>query len=102
MPFLFACNQVQAILQIMRHFGWTWFGLVITDDNYGHSAARSFQSEVERSGLLCLAYVEVLPLDSDPAELQRIVSVMKTSTARVVVGFTLQTHMASLMKEVGL
>ena len=61
MSFLFASNQVHAMLQIMNHFGWTWFGLVITDNDYGHGAARSFQAEVQRSG-----YVEVLPLDSDP------------------------------------
>ena len=89
------------MLQIMRHFGWTWFGLVIIDNDYGHSAARSFQSEVERSGLVCLAYVEVLPLDSDQAELQRIVTVMKTSTARVVVAFVFQGQMSNLIEEVG-
>ena len=89
------------MLQIMRWFGWTWFGLVIIDNDYGHSAARSFQSEVERSGLACLAYVEVLPMDSDPVELQRIVTVMKTSTARVVIGFGYDNHMVKLLEEVG-
>ena len=89
------------MLQIVKHFGWTWFGLVVTDNEYGHSAARSVQSEVERSGSACLAYMEALPLDSDPAELQRIVTVMKASTARVVIGFAFSGHIADLIKEVG-
>ena len=90
------------MLQIMRRFGWTWVGMLFIDNDYGHNAARSLQSELDQSGLACLAYMEVVPMNSDPDELQRIVTVMKNSTARVVVGFTLQTRMASLMKEVGL
>ena len=88
------------MLQIMRRFGWTWTGMLFTDDAYGRDAARSYQSELAQSGLGCLAYVEVLPWDNDPAELQRIVTVVKTSTARVVIGFLYGIHMFNLMEEV--
>ena len=87
------------MLQIMRRFGWTWVGLVFLD-HVGLDAAHIIQSELAQSGWGCLAYSEALPRGRDPAELQRIVSLMKTSTARVVVVFEYGLHLLRLMDEV--
>ncbi|CAL8347022.1 unnamed protein product [Arctogadus glacialis] len=88
------------MLQILRRFNWTWFGLLISDDDYGRHAARSFQADLAQSGGGCLAYLEVLPLVKDVAELQRIASIMKKSTSRVVIVFAHQSNMINLMEEV--
>ncbi|XP_033487963.2 extracellular calcium-sensing receptor-like [Epinephelus lanceolatus] len=92
--------QVRAMIQILRRFGWTWAGLLISDDDYGLHAARSFQSDLAQSGGGCLAYLEVLPWGDNPAEVKRIVEVMKKSTARVVIVFAHESHMINLIKEV--
>ncbi|XP_074535405.1 extracellular calcium-sensing receptor-like [Halichoeres trimaculatus] len=92
--------QVNAMIQILKHFGWTWVGLLVSDDDYGLSVARSFKSDLTQSGGGCLAYLEVLPWDSDPAELKRIVEAMKESSARVVIVFAHETHTLHLMDEV--
>ncbi|XP_059187513.1 extracellular calcium-sensing receptor-like [Centropristis striata] len=92
--------QVRAMIQILKHFGWTWVGLLVSDDDYGLNVARSFQSDLAQSGGGCLAYLEVLPWDSDSNELRRIVNVMKKSTARVVIVFAHESHMINLMEEV--
>ncbi|XP_074496818.1 extracellular calcium-sensing receptor-like [Sebastes fasciatus] len=92
--------QVRAMIQILRRFGWTWAGLLVSNDDYGLHAARSFQSDLAQSGGGCLAYLEVLPWGKDPAELRRIVDLMKKSTARVVIVFAQPRHMINLMEEV--
>ncbi|XP_035857567.1 extracellular calcium-sensing receptor-like [Sander lucioperca] len=92
--------QVRAMIQILKHFGWTWVGLLVSDDDYGLHVARSFQSDLAQSGGGCLAYSEVLPWDSDPNELRRIVHLIKISTARVVMVFAHEFHMIHLMEEV--
>ncbi|XP_038548428.1 extracellular calcium-sensing receptor-like [Micropterus salmoides] len=92
--------QVRAMIQILTHFGWTWAGLLVSDDDYGLYAARSFQSDFVQSGRGCLAYLEVLPWSNDPAELRRIVHVMKKSTAHVVIVFAHEGQMINLMEEV--
>uniref|UniRef100_A0A3B4VS49 Extracellular calcium-sensing receptor-like n=1 Tax=Seriola dumerili TaxID=41447 RepID=A0A3B4VS49_SERDU len=79
--------QVHAMIQILKYFGWTWAGLLISDDDYGLHAAQSFQTDLGPSGGGCLAYTEILPWSHNPAELRRIVDVMKKSTARVVIVF---------------
>ncbi|XP_067363816.1 extracellular calcium-sensing receptor-like [Channa argus] len=92
--------QVRAVIQILKHFGWTWAGLLISDDDYGLHAARSFQSDLSQSGEGCLAYLEILPWGEDPDKLRKIVDVMKKSTARVVIAFAHESHMINIMEEV--
>lgn len=88
------------MIQILKHFSWTWVGLLVSDDDYGLYVARSFQSSLRQSGGVCLAYLQVLPWDNDLSELKRIVHLMKTSTARVVMVFAHEIHMIQLMEEV--
>ncbi|XP_038149434.1 extracellular calcium-sensing receptor-like [Cyprinodon tularosa] len=92
--------QVHAMIQIMKYFGWTWVGLLISDDDYGLHAAQSFYSDLGASGEGCLAYLEILPWEKDLTEFQRIVGVMKKSTARVVIVFAHESQIINLMEEV--
>ncbi|XP_030600113.1 extracellular calcium-sensing receptor-like [Archocentrus centrarchus] len=92
--------QVRAMVQILKHFGWTWVGLLVSDDDYGLHAARSLQSELSLWGEGCLAYVEVLPWEKETNEIRRIVDVMKKSTARVVIVFAHHSRIIILMEEV--
>ncbi|KAG7480119.1 extracellular calcium-sensing receptor-like [Solea senegalensis] len=92
--------QVNAMIQILKHFGWTWAGLLFSDDDYGVHAARSFHSDLGPAGGGCLAYTEILPWGDDSAELRRIVDVMRKSTARVVIVFAHESQVINLMKEV--
>ncbi|XP_037533770.1 extracellular calcium-sensing receptor-like [Nematolebias whitei] len=92
--------QVNAVIQILKHFGWTWVGLLVTDDDYGFYVAHSFQSDLVQSSGGCLAYLKVLPWDSNPGELKKIVNLIKTSTARVVIVFAHEIHTFRLIEEV--
>ncbi|XP_062329513.1 extracellular calcium-sensing receptor-like [Osmerus eperlanus] len=92
--------QVRAMLQILRRFGWTWVGLLVSDDDYGRHAAHSFLQGLAHDSAGCPAYHEVLPGHSAPDEYRRIVSVVRASTARVVVVFSNQGYMLPLLDEV--
>ncbi len=84
------------MVQILRHFGWTWVGLLYSDDDYGINAAQSFQQEMQLFGG-CVAFSEILPYDNNHRDIHRIVGVIQTSTAKVVVAFS--TDLSSLMDE---
>ncbi|KAG7222608.1 hypothetical protein INR49_016145, partial [Caranx melampygus] len=64
---------VRAMIQILKHYGWTWVGLLVSGDDYGLHVAQSFQADLGPSGGGCLAYIEILPWSDNPAELRRIV-----------------------------
>ncbi|RXN09914.1 extracellular calcium-sensing receptor-like protein [Labeo rohita] len=91
--------QVRAMVQILRHFGWTWVGLIYSDDDYGVYAAQAFQQEMQLFGL-CAAFSEFLPHDNNLRDIQRIMEVIQSSTARVVVVFAPTSFIIPLMNEV--
>ncbi|XP_057203619.1 extracellular calcium-sensing receptor-like [Triplophysa rosa] len=63
--------QVRAMMQILRHFGWTWVGLLYSDDDYGIYAAQSFHQEVQLFGG-CVGFSEMLPRDNNRRDIKRI------------------------------
>ncbi|XP_067275629.1 extracellular calcium-sensing receptor-like [Pseudorasbora parva] len=91
--------QVRAMVQILRHFGWNWVGLLYSDDDYGINAAQSFQQEMQLFGH-CVAFSQILPNDHNPSDIQYIMGVIQASTARVVVVFALSSYLIPLMDEV--
>ena len=80
---------------MIRRFGWTWVGLLVDDDDTGHHTAGAIRSELERTGVGCLAYVEFMR--PNLSVLGRIVTVMKESTARVVI--FLSRYLKDVMEE---
>ncbi|XP_016361484.1 extracellular calcium-sensing receptor-like [Sinocyclocheilus anshuiensis] len=91
--------QVRAMVQILKHFGWTWVGLIYSDNDYGIYAAQSFHQEMHLIGY-CVAFSEILPNDNNPIDIQRIMGVIQSSTARVVVVFSASSLLIPLMNEV--
>lgn len=70
-------HQTEALAQLIRHFGWSWVGLVSMDDDYGRGAHQSFLKNAADAGV-CVAYEGVIPhyLDHEHAE-QRIKEVAR-------------------------
>ncbi|XP_043120060.1 extracellular calcium-sensing receptor-like [Puntigrus tetrazona] len=91
--------QVRAMVQILRYFGWTWVGLLYSDDDYGIDAAQLFHQEMQLSGH-CVAFSEILPYDNNPRGMQHITRVVQASTARVVVVISPSSLVIPLMEEV--
>ncbi|XP_030648702.1 extracellular calcium-sensing receptor-like [Chanos chanos] len=91
--------QTRAMAKILHRFGWTWVGLIYSNDDYGIHAAHSFHQDVEHFGG-CVAYSEVLPRDNNQEDVSRIVGVIGTSTTRVVVVFSTEAYLLPLVDEV--
>ncbi|KAL0168377.1 hypothetical protein M9458_036599, partial [Cirrhinus mrigala] len=91
--------QVWAMVQILNHFGWTWAGLLYSDDDYGIYAAQAFHQEMQLFGL-CAAFSEFLPQDNNLRDIQRIMEVIQSSTARVIIVFAPTAFLIPLMDEV--
>ncbi|XP_056334572.1 extracellular calcium-sensing receptor-like [Danio aesculapii] len=90
--------QVRAMVQILRHFEWTWVGLLYSDDDYGINAALSFHQDVQQFGG-CVAFSEILPNDNNQMAVQHIVRVIQISTAKVVVVFSTSSYLLPVVDE---
>uniref|UniRef100_A0AAY4DP27 G-protein coupled receptors family 3 profile domain-containing protein n=1 Tax=Denticeps clupeoides TaxID=299321 RepID=A0AAY4DP27_9TELE len=96
--FLHNFSHVRAMMQILKHFGWTWVGLIVSNDDYGLNAAQSFHQDISEFG--CVAFYEILPKDNDITEIRRIMGVIQRSTSNVVVVFSTASYLLPLMDEV--
>ncbi|XP_051778485.1 extracellular calcium-sensing receptor-like [Erpetoichthys calabaricus] len=90
--------QVKAIIQIIKHYGWTWVGAIASDDDYGQYAMRNFSEEFKVFG--CLSFLETLPKLNEKDKIFQIVNSIKQSSAKVVVIFAPEVELMPLVQEI--
>ncbi|XP_066487000.1 vomeronasal type-2 receptor 26-like, partial [Tiliqua scincoides] len=52
--------QYDGIVQLLQHFGWTWVGLIVSDDDNGETFGRILKPRLLQSHI-CIAFREVVP-----------------------------------------
>ncbi|XP_041796730.1 extracellular calcium-sensing receptor-like [Chelmon rostratus] len=91
--------QVDALVQLVKHFGWTWVGVIAGDDAYGRGGASIFASEVRKLGA-CVALHEIIPKNRAQTAISSIISKIRSSGARVILVFAVEQDAAALFDEV--
>uniref|UniRef100_A0A8C4TC16 Extracellular calcium-sensing receptor-like n=1 Tax=Erpetoichthys calabaricus TaxID=27687 RepID=A0A8C4TC16_ERPCA len=90
--------QVKAMIEIIKHYRWTWIGSIATDDDYGQYAIKTFNEEVKKFG--CISFSETIPKVNEKVKVLQIVNIIKQSTAKVIVVFSSEAVLLSLIKEI--
>ncbi|XP_056230190.1 extracellular calcium-sensing receptor-like [Seriola aureovittata] len=90
--------QVDALVQLVKHFGWTWVGVIAGDDAYGRSGANIFADKVRKLGA-CVAVHEIIPKNRAQIAISSIVSKIRLSGARVILVFAVEQDAAALFDE---
>uniref|UniRef100_A0A1B8Y7Y4 G-protein coupled receptors family 3 profile domain-containing protein n=1 Tax=Xenopus tropicalis TaxID=8364 RepID=A0A1B8Y7Y4_XENTR len=49
-------SEIDAIMSLIRHFGWKWVGLIVSDDDFGHRARERLENIMSKDGG-CLAFL---------------------------------------------
>ncbi|XP_056139669.1 extracellular calcium-sensing receptor-like [Lampris incognitus] len=90
--------QVHALVQLVKHYEWTWVGLIAGDDAYGRGGATIFANEIPRFGA-CVALHEIIPKNHAGADMAAVVSRIHSSGARVVLVFAVEQDSVALFDE---
>uniref|UniRef100_A0A8C4TGK4 Extracellular calcium-sensing receptor-like n=1 Tax=Erpetoichthys calabaricus TaxID=27687 RepID=A0A8C4TGK4_ERPCA len=90
--------QVKAMIEIIKHYRWTWIGAIAIDDDYGQYAIKTFNEEVKKFG--CISFSETIPKVNEKLKVIQIVKTIKQSTAKVIVVFSSESGLPSLIKEI--
>nr|XP_034957702.1 vomeronasal type-2 receptor 26-like [Zootoca vivipara] len=53
-------HQYTGIIRLLKHFGWTWVGLFVPNDNSGEYFINKFQPLLSQSGI-CSAFTQIIP-----------------------------------------
>ncbi|XP_052587679.1 vomeronasal type-2 receptor 1-like isoform X1 [Peromyscus californicus insignis] len=90
--------QSEAMVNLIKHFGWVWVGAIAADDDYGKYGVKSFREKMETANL-CVAFSETIPKVYSNEKMQKAVNAVKGSTARVVVLFTTDIDLSPFVLE---
>ncbi|OCT90682.1 hypothetical protein XELAEV_18019299mg [Xenopus laevis] len=76
--------QMRGLAQLVSHFGWTWFGLLASDDDYGQLGTQMVKQAITKAGA-CVAFTENIISGLSHRNAPQIAEVIKKSTAKVTV-----------------
>eukprot|EP00072_Mus_musculus_P003310 NP_001098085.1 vomeronasal receptor Vmn2r4 [Mus musculus] len=91
--------QSEAIVNLIRHFGWVWVGAIASDDDYGKYGVKFFREEMERANL-CVAFSETIPKVYSNEKMKIAVDAVKSSTAKVIVLYATDIDLSPFVLEV--
>ncbi|XP_075061848.1 extracellular calcium-sensing receptor-like [Mixophyes fleayi] len=90
--------QSMGLAQLVLSFGWTWIGLVATDNDYGLLGIQPIKQEIIKAGA-CVAFTEYIRLGQPNNNAPHIVKVIKESTVKVVVVFSAEADFVPIVNE---
>ena len=84
--------------KLVKHFGWTWVGAVRSDNDYGNNGMATFITAASQEGV-CIEYSEAISRTDPSEQVARVVRVIQSGSARVLVAFLAQGEMNILLEE---
>lgn len=84
--------------KLVKHFGWTWVGAVRSDNDYGNNGLATFIAAASQEGV-CIEYSEAISRTDPSEQIARVVRVIQSGSAKVLVAFLAQSEMDVLLEE---
>ncbi|KAJ1121219.1 hypothetical protein NDU88_009339 [Pleurodeles waltl] len=86
-----------ALARLMGHFGWTWIGMIISDDEVGMVGGQSMKRVIEQNGG-CVAFMEKVHLSYPRAKILSTVKVSQRHGVKVIIVHSSEVHVKMLME----
>ncbi|XP_075891812.1 extracellular calcium-sensing receptor-like [Nelusetta ayraudi] len=90
--------QADALVKLVKHFGWTWIGAIHSDSDYGNNGMASFLKAAKKEGI-CVEYTESFYRTNPQSRIKRLANVIRSSTAKVIVAFVAPGDIKILFEE---
>ncbi|XP_037396087.1 extracellular calcium-sensing receptor-like [Pygocentrus nattereri] len=90
--------QIKALARLVHYFQWTWVGVIGVESDYARFAIQLFLKE-SASYNVCPAYVHIYPIVLTEEALRELMNTIRASTATVIVSFSAETDMRTVLKE---
>ncbi|XP_073529293.1 G-protein coupled receptor family C group 6 member A-like [Phyllobates terribilis] len=95
--------QTEAMVTLIKKYGWNWVGVIATDDEYGNSASLSLSFLFKQKGI-CTAFSKRIPDNIDHTHfnhtLNETVNELIKNTTNVVIVFLRTSVLSQLFKKV--
>nr|XP_033818220.1 uncharacterized protein LOC117368600 [Geotrypetes seraphini] len=85
-------SQYDAIIQLLRHFGWTWVGILTSADYQGQSAGEELKWTIIQSGG-CVEFLAMIPMIGNDQTIPEVVHLIHSSTCSVIVLYSSMVYL---------
>ncbi|XP_072551467.1 extracellular calcium-sensing receptor-like [Salminus brasiliensis] len=92
-------HEARALAFLVKRYGWTWIGALISDNEYGYYGIADFTKEVEKHGV-CIAFVGTVLRTHTQSKILQVVKMIKQSSVKVIVAIVPEGDLYALMQEV--
>ncbi|XP_078518766.1 extracellular calcium-sensing receptor-like [Lissotriton helveticus] len=92
-------SQVEATVQLLLHFGWTWIGILVSNNDFGLQGSQMLKEAAVRNGI-CIEIFVTLPTLASRASLAQVIDIIQASTAKVIVCYAFPVHMVPFLNEI--
>ncbi|XP_043932170.1 extracellular calcium-sensing receptor-like [Protopterus annectens] len=89
--------QALGIAQLLIYFGWTWVGILASDNDYGIMGGQTLQKEIIRAGG-CTEFFEMVTKDKEKTS--SVVNVIQQSSANVIVVYSTGEYLAQFLEAI--
>ncbi|XP_029435654.1 vomeronasal type-2 receptor 26-like [Rhinatrema bivittatum] len=89
-------SQYEAIIQLLKHFGWTWVGIMASEDDSNMRASEELRNEIIRSGA-CVAFLVVL---TSSKGFNTAIKVLTNTTANVIIVYSRFVYFIEFMRKI--
>ncbi|XP_073403139.1 extracellular calcium-sensing receptor-like [Dendrobates tinctorius] len=90
--------QTRGLAALILHFGWTWVGLLASDNDYGQTGIQIVKQEIVQAGA-CVAFIENIMTGQPNSGAPHIVNVIKDSSAKVVLVLSADADFMPVVEE---
>ncbi|XP_029442842.1 extracellular calcium-sensing receptor-like [Rhinatrema bivittatum] len=89
--------QNVALPRLIAHFGWTWIGMIISDDDVGEQGRQDLKDGIEKNGG-CVVFIEKIHLRYAKKKIFHVVEVIRASSVSVVLIQSPEVHVKILLE----
>ncbi|XP_078515243.1 extracellular calcium-sensing receptor-like [Lissotriton helveticus] len=86
-----------ALARLMGHFGWTWVGMIVSDDDLGLQGGQHVKKVVEQNGG-CVAFMEKIHLRYTKEKVLQVVDVIQRHTVKVIIVQSAEAYVKVLLE----
>uniref|UniRef100_A0A8C4TJS1 G-protein coupled receptors family 3 profile domain-containing protein n=1 Tax=Erpetoichthys calabaricus TaxID=27687 RepID=A0A8C4TJS1_ERPCA len=90
--------QATALVNLVKHFGWSWVGALRSDNDYGNFGMATFIKMAEEENI-CIEFSEAFYRTNSREKLLKVVDTIKKSTVKVIVTFMATGDIAIILEE---
>ncbi|KAM9299297.1 taste receptor type 1 member 1-like [Gastrophryne carolinensis] len=91
--------QVEAMLNLLQRFNWTWVAILGSDDDYGRQGSQTLSTLATNSGI-CVPYQGLIPYSTNGTNLKKMVASIVQTRVNVTVVFADYLNARTFFQEV--